>query len=480
VADRDAAEAFVGRVDELSIIERAVAGAGAGMPTVLLVGGDAGIGKSTLVRVGCRRAGAALHLARCVHLGGDVITLAPLADLLRQVRRLRPELLDEHGPHAALARWQGSASAGRQADPVGGLFEPVLDLTAALAADGPVALAFEDLHWADPVSWDLFEFLARNLIDERVVLIGTYRANEVGADPAQRRRLAELTRLPATQRIHLGGLSRRDVEQRVRDLLGDDAVAPSVVDEVLARGQGNPFFTEELVAAHRAGEAIPAVLSDLISADLAGLDERARLVLGALAAIGRDADHGLLEAAADVEGADLERALRSAVDAQLVVVDPATETYRFRHALIGEVAYGELLPPQRTRLHRRIADALRAQGSADLGRADRAGELAFHLDRAGDVPGAFAASLAAADAAVAVAPGAALTHLERALALWDAAGDASAGESRAERTWQAAELASAAVSNGRAVELARVAFTLGPPPLGEAWGHERLGRYLWA
>ena len=168
------------------------------------------------------------------------------------------------------------------------------------------------------------------------------------------------------------------------------------------------------------------------------------------------------------------------MDAQLVVVDAATDAYRFRHALIGEVVYADLLPSQRTRLHRRVAEALQQQSTAQLGRADRAGELAFHLDRAGDREGAFVALLAAADAAATIAPGAAFAHLERAFELWDDAGDAAAQYNRGDRLWQAAELASATAGNQRAVEVAREAFQFGPPPLGEAFGHERLGRYLWA
>ena len=115
-----------------------------------------------------------------------------------------------------------------------------------------------------------------------------------------------------------------------------------------------------------------------------------------------------------------------------------------------------------------------------LRRADRAGELAFHLDRAGDSEGAFSALLAAADAAETIAPGAAFGHLERAFELWDSVGERSATVDRGHRLWQAADIATSTVGNERAVQLARAAFDCGPPPLGAAWGHERLGRYLWA
>jgi hypothetical protein len=167
--------------------------------------------------------------------------------------------------------------------------------------------------------------------------------------------------------------------------------------------------------------------------------------------------------------------VRVGLDAQLLVVERGTGEYRFRHALIGEVVHGDPLAPQRTRFHRRVAEALGGQPAEVLTRADRAGELAFHVDRAGDQAAAFLALLAAADAARQVAPGAALRHRQRALELWGHA----AGASRADRRWQAAELASEVVGNERGVELAGSAFEVGQPPQGEPRVHERLDRYLW-
>jgi len=471
---------FVGRRDELAAFERAVASARDGMPVVVLVSGEAGIGKSTFLSEAAARSEVPLHVGRCVQMGGDVIPLAPLADLLRQVGRSAPDVLTEGAEMAPLARWVRSEPGDPAAPESGsaGLFVAVLDLVVHLAAEQVVAVGFEDLHWADAVTWDLFEFLARNLVDERVVLVGTHRTNDIGTN-AQRRRLATLPRLPATQRIHLEGLDRQEVTLCVAELLGGSA-STQLVDEILARGQGNPFFTEELVAAHLAGESIPVVLSDLISADVAALDDRTHQVLGAVAAVGRETSHELLSRVAGLDAESVESAVRAGIDAQLLVVDRDTDAYRFRHALIGEVIYADLLPPQRTRLHRRVADALAEQPADVLARADRAGELAFHLDRAGDHDAAFRALLAAADAAQEVAPAAALGHLERAFELWDTVGSAAPAERRSDRLWQAAELATGTVGNERSVELARAAFELGPPPQGEAWGHERLGRYLWS
>ena len=461
------------------MFERAVETARLGQSQVLLVGGDAGIGKSTLVLEGARRSGAEIVYGRCVPMGGQLIPLAPLVDLLRNVRRTQPDVLGAPSL-APLREWATQDPLAGPGGPTPGrLFAAVLDLVGSLPGGGVAVVAFEDLHWADPLTWDLFDFLARNLVDGRVVVVGTYRSDEVSANAEHRRRLGELARLPAVQRIDLAGLDRDEVAARIETLTGHPP-PHSLVDEVFVRGQGNPFFTTELVAAHAAGQSVPAVLSDLIAGDLAGLDQAARMVLGAIAVVGHDTDHGLLIEVAGLPEDRLEAGLRAAIEARLLVVDADTDAYRFRHALIGEVVYAELLPPERKRLHRRIADALRAQGPRMLGRADRASELAVHLDRAGDQPAAFTALLAAADASETVAPGAALRHLERAFELWDAAGDAAATERRGDRLWQAAELASGTASNERAAALARDAFGYGPPPRGMAWGHERLGRFLWA
>jgi DNA-binding NarL/FixJ family response regulator len=467
--DRRRKGPLIGREAELAVVQKAVDDAGRGRPIVLLVGGDAGIGKTSLVIEGAERADVPCFLGRCVPLGGDAIPFAPLVDVLRQVRRRTPEALE--GAELGSLPWR----EGRPDEvATGDVFLAVLDLLGVLGGDGVALFGFEDLHWADPLTWDLFEFLARNLMDEHVVLVGTYRANEVAADPRQRPRLAELSRLPAVRRIDLAGLSRADVAQQVANILGDTP-ATGLVDDVAARGQGNPFFTEELVAAHVAGQTVPALLSDLLAVELAPLDESTHDVLAVLATVGRETSHDLLARVSALPEVALEAAVRAALDAQVVVADPATDTYRFRHALFGEVVNGRLLPPQRRRLHRRIAEALRADPALALNPRSSGGELAFHLDQAGDQAGAFDAYLAAADQTRRVAPAAARNFLERALALWPPdSGD------RIPRLWQAAELAYATGEEARAVDLARQALSAGEPPTGAARGHERLARYLWA
>ena len=269
------------------------------------------------------------------------------------------------------------------------------------------------------------------------------------------------------RRLRLDGLDPAAIAARVEALMGEPP-SRALLEEITARGQGNPFFTEELVAAHLAGQPIPELLGELLSADIASVDDDTRRVLEAIAVVGRGTSHELLAELIRMDASALERAVKAAVDAHLVVVEDDTTSYRFRHALIGEVVYADLLPAARRRLHdegggRSRTTATRAH------RVDEIGELAVHLDRAGDHDGALVAALAAADAAEASAPGVALRHLERALELWDLARPAP-GEARADRLWQAAELASGTVGNDRAVELARDALLAGEPPAAEPGG----------
>ena len=164
------------------MIGQAIDDARGALPSVLLVGGEAGIGKSTLVRHAAGQAGAGLYLGRCVHLGGEVIPLAPLVDLLRQVRGAAPDVWAEAPEFASLSRWLTPRAASPDGAPEpGGVFGPVLELIGRLAGERTVLVGFEDLHWADTMTWNLFEFLARNLLDEHTILVGTYRADEVWA-----------------------------------------------------------------------------------------------------------------------------------------------------------------------------------------------------------------------------------------------------------------------------------------------------------
>ena len=471
---RTATPNVVGRDAELTVFASAFEAAASGSPSVVLVSGDAGIGKSTLVAEAARRGGAATYLGRGVQVGGAPIALAPLVDLVRQVQRRPPD-----DPPPSLQELADALQHGGDQHRTADVFALTLQLVGELGRSGRVLVGIEDLHWGDPTTCDLFEYLVRNLTDEPVVVTATFRHVKLAADPVLRRRLAEIVRLPIVHRLELGGLDRGAIAAQTAAELGIPP-PPSLVDELMRRGEGNPFFTEELVAAHLAGEPIPALLSELLAADVAALDQSARQVVRAIAAVGRDTDSALLEAIVDLDQRAVEDALRQAVEARLIDVDPASDAYRFRHSLVGEVVYAELLPTERRRLHRSIADAFRNHPGLALTSGDAAGELAFHLDRAGDEQAAFAALLDAADAAETIAPATCLAHLQRAFELWDAHAAAELEEQRRARLWQAADLASAVGDNERAIALANDALGRGAPPRGTAWGYERLGRFFWS
>src|SRR5688572_2796500 len=231
MAARGGSNPIVGRDDELARFADAVARAGDGQPSVLLVSGDPGIGKSTLLAEAARRTGVATYVGRCVHVGGDAIALAPVVDLVRQVQRRR------HGDDLpALQPLADVATAGVD----GGLVAAMLDLVGQLGDDAPVMVGFDDLHWGDAGTWDVFEHLARNLVDERVVLIGTFRTDEVSRDPILRRRVAELSRVSGVERLLLSGLDRSAVAAHAASVLGAPA-SPALIDELVRRGEGNPF-----------------------------------------------------------------------------------------------------------------------------------------------------------------------------------------------------------------------------------------------
>jgi DNA-binding NarL/FixJ family response regulator/tetratricopeptide (TPR) repeat protein len=464
---------FVGRTVEVEALGQAVDRARRGMPGVVVVVGDAGAGKTTLVSEAAARTGARLLVGHCVRVGAHGLALAAVADLARQISLSADRGLLEGPEFEPLVRVAKTLNV--PADDAGfpALLMAMLELLRVLGGDDALIVAFEDLHWADASTLDLFDFLARNVTGERVVLVGTYRGEAINRDPRLRQRFAELVRVPTVTKIQLVGLSRDEIAAQV-DYLLQAVPSAGLLDDIASRGQGNPLFTEELVAAHLNDDALPRLLSDLFTAEVMAASPMARAVLDALATIARPASQDLI--VATVNGAEraVEDGLRESLEAQLLTVDRDSHLYRFRHPLIGEVVYDAALPSERRRLHAAVARALTKWGSA---RVD-SGELALHLERAGDHRGAVVASLAAVDALERMAPAAALVQLERAFALWQDTDRPV--EDRLRRLWQAAELATAAGDNPRATELARIALALGTPPRGAAWGFERLGRYLWA
>jgi len=297
--------------------------------------------------------------------------------------------------------------------------------------------------------------------------------------------LAELDRSGRAERLELGRLGRRGLAELLAGIL-DGPAAPALVGEVLARSEGNPFFAEELLAAHLAGSRLPLALRELVLARVEALSAAAQRVLAAAAVAGTRVDHGLLAA---VVGQDAERLvwlLREAVTHHVLAVDQASGAYVFRHALVQEAVYDDLLPVQRGHLHAAYAHALERRVEQRAGAtAVEWGQLAYHWDAAHDQGRALLASVQAGQAAEsACALAEALGHYERALELWDQAPEAAARSplDRLGLLHRAAEVANLAGQYHRAIVLGRLALEevdAATEPLRAGALLERLARYHW-
>src|SRR6266704_2298616 len=398
MAQRISSSVFVGRAAETAELRAALERAAAGRPATVVVAGEAGVGKTRLVQelVGQARAMGAVTLSGgCLDVGEGTLAYAPLAEALRSLA----ELLDPDELERVL----------------GGLHR--------LAERRPVLLVVEDLHWADRSTRDLLAFLVRNL-RAGVAVVATYRSDELNRRHPLRPFLAELDRSGRAERLELARFGRRELGELLEGILGE-AAPPPLVGEILARSEGNPFFAEELLAAHVGGVRLPSVLRDLVLARVEALSDAAQQVLQVAAVAGSRVDHELLAAVAEVPAEQLVWLLREAVAHHILLAEERTGAYLFRHALVQEAIYDDLLPVQRGPLHAAYARALERRmsqrdGAAATGAAAELGQLAHHWYAAHELEAALLASVRAGQAAeTASASAEALEQYERALELWD-------------------------------------------------------------
>jgi tetratricopeptide (TPR) repeat protein len=494
---RMASPTFVGRIEELQTLEAARRRAADADPAVVLVGGEAGIGKTRLIAEltsRCATDGTRVLSGGCVPVGEGGLAYAPIVEVLRALvtdvgAGAVRELVGPSWPELArLLPALGESDRTVLPDQAAQarLFELLLGLLGRLGEQAPLVLVVEDLHWADRSTRDLLAFLVRNLRQERVLLVVTYRNDE----PGQQRLgpyLAELDRGGPVQRIELPKLDRAQTTAQLVGILGAAPMA-ELVDSVFARSEGNPFFTEELLAVERTGSGgLPATLRDLLRGRIQALPEPARGLLSVLAVAGRRVPHRLLAAAAGLDDRQLDGAVRAAVASQLLVTRPGQDGYDVRHALLREVIDADLLPGERAGLHtdlaHTVADLL---GSGELDWAGSAAEVAVHWYQAGDPPNALAWSVRAgveADGLYAYAE--ALHHYGRALEVWDRVTDAEtrAGMDRVEVLQRAARAANASGDVSRALALIDLALHEVDPvadPVRAGLLHERRGVYLMA
>jgi DNA-binding CsgD family transcriptional regulator len=286
-----------------------------------------------------------------------------------------------------------------------------------VARRSALALLIEDVHWADAATLDFLTYLVRAGRGSSVSVVVTCRSDEVPLDAVVVDWLTHVRRDAAVEEIRLGPLSHDEVAEQVTGLV--QAKPPGgLVEEVYARAEGHPFFTEQLVTAAvmDSGQlALPARLAELLIARVARCGADARAVLSVLAVAGRPLSEQLL---VEVTGSDRDAVLAAVRDltAARLLAFPADGGHRPRHALLGEAVATDLLPDERVSLHERIAGALQAAGDNML-----AAEAAGHWAAAGRSTEELRARLAAATAAERVfAYADAATHWQRAIELCQA------------------------------------------------------------
>jgi DNA-binding CsgD family transcriptional regulator len=423
---------FVGRVGELAELELAVREVTAGRPTLVLLGGDSGVGKTRLVSELEHRIASGDDSAPLILRGDGVqqadgeLPYAPLLSALRALVRERHPALDAltSTSRAQLATILPGLDDPRPRDERPDqngqlrLFEALLELIDLLSESRPVVLILEDMHWADRSTRTFVAFLARSVRQERVLLLLTYRSDELHRRHALRPLLSELERLERARRIELEPFDRSELTEVLADILGADP-DPPLVDRLLARGEGNPLYTEELLAAGLDGRgAAPQSLRDAFNGRIERLPADAQRVARAVA-VGRALDEPALAAVTGLERDALQAAMREAV-AEQVLVPVADGSFGFRHALLREALHDDLLPGERSDLHLALARYLESEcGRDDERELERTTAVASHYAAAGDQPAALRGTVRAAIAAERVlAYGEAADLAERALELW--------------------------------------------------------------
>jgi predicted ATPase/DNA-binding CsgD family transcriptional regulator len=470
MATRVTSTRLVGRTGELAELEAALREAADGRPSLAFLAGESGVGKSRLLAELERRAreeGATVLGGDAVELGEGELPYAPLVGALRPLARSDARVLGDLSPAnraelatllPELARRDDTPAASGADDERGSaqrrLFEALLSLLERLGQQGPVVLALEDVHWADRSTRAFLAFLARSLCDEPVLVVLTYRSDELHRRHPLRPLLAELERAPRARRIELSRFDRGELAEQLEDILGAPP-APDLVDRLLERSEGNPLFAEELLASGLDGRGgLPPTLRDALMVRVERLPDPAQEVLRLLAA-GRRLDHQLLEDASGMEPRELREALRVAVESHIAVVDD--EGWQtFRHALLREVIVDDLLPGERSALHLALAHAFERRFAEGPRGAWVAARIAEHYRAAGDQPAELAAAVQAAERADDVrAHGEAAALLERALELWDRVPDAEdhAGVARVDLLQRAARDHYRASDDARAVTL---------------------------
>ena len=459
---------IVGRSEQRAQLRQALDDAIDDGSRFVVIGGDAGGGKTTVVEafvsdlfgpLSDRK--AQVIRGQCVPMGEEGLPYAPIVGALR-------DLVNQHGREQIL-EWVGTGrnalgallpdlgTPPRESDETIRLqlYEAVTMLLERASENGPLVVIMEDIHWADESTRHVLRFLARALTDAPVMIVATYRSDELTRRHPLRPLLAEVGRLPGTVRIELPNLERAEVAELLTQLM-ERPPSNVIVDLVYRRSEGIPYFVEELTrSAVRGCVDMPDTLRDALNVRVLSLSDRAQQTLQLAAVAGTRVDHELLAAAAGGPDGELESQLREAIDAAVLTVDETG--YSFRHALLREVVHDDLLPGQHARLHARFARILEEHPELMSAEAAAPLEIAHHWNAAHQVNKAFRWALTAANSGSA-AFHEALKLYERALELWDQVDDPeSVAGSHASLLMRAAYTAEDAGEIERALALSHAA-----------------------
>ncbi|MET9311036.1 AAA family ATPase [Kribbella sp. NPDC003505] len=424
---------FCGRVAELAALRSAYGDVASGESRVLLLGAEAGGGKTRLVQefVAWVDGETIVLIGNCVGLSEAALPYAPFVGAVRELVRLRGvECVKDLAGGAPEMGWIlpefGSPDLGATATEMARarLFEVFLRLFETLAGEQPIVLVIEDAQWADDSTRDLLSFLTGNLRHCAALIIVTFRSEALHQGHPLRLLLTRLVRSGAVTALNLPRLTRLEVADQLEGILGR-AAPPSVVASLYERGAGVPLFTEAMTTAAGAVRTeLPLSLRDLLLEIARGLPDATQEVLRAAAVGGSRVSHRLLVPVTGLDDSSLTKALRSAVAANVMINDG--DGYRFRHALIREAIDADLLAGERALWHRAVAQAL--ESTPDLDReVGSASRLAVHWQAAHDDERALHAAWAAADEARrGLGHAEQLRMLEQVLRLWATAPDAAA------------------------------------------------------
>nr|WP_227466683.1 AAA family ATPase [Nocardioides dongkuii] len=376
---------IAGRRSELGALRRHLE-SGTGL---LLVMGEAGLGKTRLVSTACEPAASDVFVAtgHCLPLSTEV-SLLPMADVLQEVYAYDDgswieSVLAESPDHvrALVGRLLPHVSTTQTAqtellpDSRHLLLWAIGATLNRLRSHRPLALLIEDLHWADPATRDLVEHLVAR--GPEVPLVGTWRTEDPTTSPEAVEWLTRIRRLSTVTELQLAPLTREETAQQLALLDGREPTADALTS-IHERSLGLPLFTEQLAAHASDGRDLPSLLETLLSQRLSGISEEAWLLARVLGVADRPLPESILADAAGITTAAQARAMHELRDKRLLAVHAASAETQLRHPLLAEAVRGRLLAAERTSDHRRLAAALSGVESADPA------EIALHWREAAE------------------------------------------------------------------------------------------------